>query len=251
MDFILLKRLLGELAVPPANVLLLILLGWLLGRRWPRLGRAVSLAGVLSLWLLSTPLVAGWLAQSVEDYPPLDLQQHVDAQAIVILAGGTRRDAPEYGSDVPRAATLQRMTYATAVARATHLPVAVSGGAMRAGEAEALVMKRFLERDFKVPVAWAETASRDTRENALYSYRMLKTQGIRRIVLVTTSAHMRRSVREFRAAGFEVIAAPTDFAAHDEFGLFQFVPMMQALGRSQVALHELLGEAVRDLATRF
>lgn len=246
MDFILLKRLLGELAVPPASVLLLIVVGWLIGRRWPRFGRGVSLGGVLSLWLLSTPIIADRIAQAVEGYPPLDLQQPVDAQAIVILAGGTRRDAREYGSDAPRPSTLQRMAYGTVVARATGLPVAVSGGTVLGGEAEALVMKRFLERDFQVPVAWAEHASRDTRENALYTYCLLEPQGIRRIVLVTTSAHMRRSVREFRAAGFEVIPAPTDFAARDEFGLFQFVPMMQALGRSQAALHELLGEAVRD-----
>jgi uncharacterized SAM-binding protein YcdF (DUF218 family) len=250
VDLILLKRVLGELAVPPSVILLMFLLGWLLSRRWPRLGRGVSTLGVVSLWLLSTPMVANRLARSIEDYPPFDLKSHVDAQAVVILAGGTRPHALEYGEDAPRPATLQRIAYGTDVARATGLPVAVSGGSVRGDEPEALVMKRFLEREFRVPVTWAETASRDTHQNAVYSYRMLHPPGIQRIILVTSSSHMRRSVQEFRAAGFEVIPAPADFARRDESGLFALIPRMDALTRSQETLHELLGEFARGRLAR-
>jgi uncharacterized SAM-binding protein YcdF (DUF218 family) len=111
-------------------------------------------------------------------------------------------------------------------------------------------MKRFLERQFRVPVTWVESASRDTHENAVFTHRMLHPNGIRRIVLVTSSSHMRRAVQEFRAAGFDVIPAPADFARRDEFDLFAYVPRTDALTRSQEALHELLGDAVRELLPR-
>jgi uncharacterized SAM-binding protein YcdF (DUF218 family) len=251
MDPILIKRLLGELVVPPAGPLLVVFLGWFLGRFRPRLGAFLSVAGVLSLWLLATPFIADRLVRSVEDYPPLDPDRPTGAQAIVILAGGTRHLAPEYGGeDAPKVYTLQRMAYGAAVARATHLPVAVSGGIVHGGEAEALVMKRFLERDFRQPVAWAETASRDTHQNAVFTARMLAPLGIHRIILVTSSPHMHRSIREFRAAGFEPVAAPAGMATQDDEGFWAFVPSMNGLSLSQMALHELIGDAVLRLTGR-
>lgn len=250
MDLLLIKRLLGELAVPPAGPLLLVFLGWLIGRRRPRLGGFLATTGIVALWLLSTPIIADRLARSVEDYPPLDLSQPIPAQAIVILAGGTRHQAPEYGEDAPTLSTLQRMAYGARVARATHLPVAVSGGVVLSGDPEALVMKRFLERDLATPVAWAETESRDTHENAEFTARLLQPLGIHSIILVTTGSHMRRSMLEFQAAGFDPVPAPAGMLTQDEDGFWVLVPKMQALSRSQLALHEIIGRAVMKLARR-
>ena len=50
----------------------------------------------------------------------------------------------------------------------------------------------------------------NTAEDALYSCRMLKEKGIRRVVLVTSAMHMPRSVTLFQHQGIEVIPAPAD-----------------------------------------
>src|SRR2546423_945279 len=78
------------------------LLGWgsgggAAGGGWLRLG-----GGLVSLWLLATPLVADALSRAAEGEPALDLTRAPPVQAIVILGGGDERlAAPEYGGGTP------------------------------------------------------------------------------------------------------------------------------------------------------
>ena len=53
----LLKKLIAMLVLPPAGPLLLAVLGLLLLRRRPRLGKSLAWSGFLLLWLLATPAV--------------------------------------------------------------------------------------------------------------------------------------------------------------------------------------------------
>ena len=85
--------------------------------RWRTVGLAVCATAVAALWLLATPVVASQLMKLVERYPALDLRRPVAAQAVVILAGGVRRYAPEYNDDAPNEATLMRLVYGARVAR--------------------------------------------------------------------------------------------------------------------------------------
>ena len=94
-----LKALVKALVLPPTGPLLVAALGLGLLRRAPRVGRLLAFAGVLSLLLLVVPAVSDLLRQCVGGSPLLDLERAKSAQAIVILGGGTRRDAPEYGGD--------------------------------------------------------------------------------------------------------------------------------------------------------
>lgn len=100
----------------------------MLGAR-PRLGRALAWLGVGSLFLLSLPVVSHALLRSLEP-PALDLRRPGEAQAIVILGGGVRRNAAEFGGDTLARLTLERVRYGALVARATRLPVLVSGGSV-------------------------------------------------------------------------------------------------------------------------
>src|SRR5215467_2002532 len=96
-DALWVKAILKAIVLPPTGPLLVALFGLGLARRFPRTGRAVAAAGVASLLLLSLPIVAYFLLGRLETYPPLALTDAKSAQAIVILGGGTRRHAPEYG----------------------------------------------------------------------------------------------------------------------------------------------------------
>src|SRR4249920_886495 len=97
MDFFLWRTALAALVLPAIGPLLLAIAGAaLLGRR-PRLGRALLWSGLGLLVALSTSLVSQGLVQLVEDSSPVTLAQARSAQAIVILGGGVRRHAPEFG----------------------------------------------------------------------------------------------------------------------------------------------------------
>jgi uncharacterized SAM-binding protein YcdF (DUF218 family) len=210
--------------------------------RWRRTGIALAATGTLSLWLLATPLVADALLQRTERYPPLDLAHPGAAQAIVILAGGVRINAPEYHRSAPGPTTLERVVYAARVAHATGLPVLVSGS-----HAETAAMSDVLEHDLAITPRWVENRSHDTHENARFSAAILSRDGVHEVLLVTSSAHMARSVREFEAAGIRAIAAPAAMWTRRERAAVLFVPNPDALMRSQRALYEVLGLAVQGL----
>jgi uncharacterized SAM-binding protein YcdF (DUF218 family) len=236
-----LKTLLKNLILPPAGPLLLALLGLALLKVRPRVGRIFLLAGLASLWLLSTPLVSDALTGLVEVYPPLDFRQAADAQAIVILGGGGQRPfAPEYQGPAAEPLLLERLSYGAYVAKKTGLPVLVTGFSI-----EARAMHDSLQRNFGVETRWIDTDAYDTFQNARNSARILSADNVHRIVLVTRSTHMRRSVQEFAAAGFDVVPAPVGILAMRDFSTLRYMPDPEALLRSHMAIYELIGEPVR------
>jgi uncharacterized SAM-binding protein YcdF (DUF218 family) len=241
MDLFTGRQILKSLVLPPAAPLLVAFAGLVLLHftRWRRTGTAVCACGLLSLWLLATPVIADRLLRATERYPALDLEHVPAAQAIVILAGGVRLGAPEYGGPAPNLPTLQRLAYGALVARTTKLPILVSGSGT-----EAAAMRDSLQRDFGIEVRWVENHSWDTQENAQLSAAILKSAGVDTILLVTSANHMYRAAADFRAQGLSVVPAPSGLWAQQEFRVRRWVPNIEALWRSQTALYEDLGDVV-------
>ena len=210
------KNILAALLLPPLGPLVLVALGLLLLGRRPRLGRIVAWSGLAVGVAMITPATVGKLIDGLEDIPVVDPVRLADAGAIVILSGGLRDYAPEYGGPTVNRVTLERVRYGARLARQSGLPVLVSGGtpsrqAGALGPGEAQLMKRVLEEDFRVPVRWVEGRSLDTRQNADFSAPMLREAGVGKVVLVTHAAHMHRAMEAFEQAGIAVIPAPTAF----------------------------------------
>lgn len=238
-----------SLILPPANLFLLILAGLAMWRRWPRAGRALAGTGVAALALLSMPAVAELFIRPLERMTrPLHAPERAGAQAIVVLAAGRLRNAPEYGRrDIPDYVALARLRYAAHLQRRTGLPVLVSGGTVgepAAGErpyALADAMATALREDFGVPVKWVEARSRDTAENAAFSAALLRAGEVRRVLLVTDAMHMARSRAAFERAGLEVTDAPTMFFTGQARSIHAWVPSAEGLRRSWYAMYELIG----------
>jgi uncharacterized SAM-binding protein YcdF (DUF218 family) len=242
MFLLYLKTAIKNLFLPPAGPLLVALAGLFMIKRRPVLGRSLVFIGIATLWLLSTPIVANLLQRMAEHYPPLDLRAAANAQAIVILGGGGQRlYAPEYDGPAAGPILLERLSYGAYVAHATNLPVLVTGF-----KVEALAMHATLARNFGIETRWVDSGAYDTFENARNSARLLKADGIQRIILVTHATHMRRSVEEFRTAGLDVVPAPLGMNDTTHIGL-GLQPYPDALLRSYAAINELVGEPIRAL----
>jgi uncharacterized SAM-binding protein YcdF (DUF218 family) len=252
VDLFIAKKALTALVLPPTGPLLVALVGLALLRRRPRWGRALAWLGVLSLLVLSLPLVSHALLRAVDQTPPLDFARTQAAQAIVILGGGIRRGALEYGGDTLGRLTLERVRYGAIVARRTKLPVLVSGGAVYGGSSEAELMKRALEDEFGVQARWTETRSRDTQSNAVQSAAILLPAGISRILLVAHGFDMPRATAEFASAGLHVTPAPTAVTVGSPLSAHpvEWLPGVSALQGSYYALYELLADAVRRALPR-
>jgi len=251
------KALFSTLVLPPGGPLLLAVAGGLLvllasGRR--RVVGAWALGiGLALTYALSTSAVAdalmGWVEGPAEG---LLTDERIRAMvreanppgAIVVLGGGVRYNPQEQPfRQWPNTRTLERIAHGAALARASGLPVLVSGGTPpRRDESEALVMARTLERSFGLKARWIEDGSGDTADNAKESARTLGQAGVTRIVLVTQAYHMRRARAAFEAAGLAVVPAPHGYHGGGPIESWgNFVPGPGAMQLSWLATHEAVG----------
>ena len=229
------------LLLPPGCLLVVAVMGALASRRMPRLGRSLSALSLVLLYALSMPYFAGKLVQALE---PAERNPVADrsGQAIVVLGGGAYFAAPEYGRDTVGTFTLARLRYAAHLHRELGTPILVTGGApLGTAGSEAELMEQALSGDFRIPVKWSEKESRNTLENARYSYRILSAVGVRRIYLVTSAWHMPRARLAFEGVGFSVIPAGTGFRSQLGLTVVDFLPNASALSSSSWLFHELIG----------
>jgi uncharacterized SAM-binding protein YcdF (DUF218 family) len=252
-DPVSLTYLVGAVVVPPTSLVLLGLLGVAVARR--RRGAGLALAGVslFGLLVLSLPAVAFWLMGRLEPPPLADPRAVGDARAIVVLGGGVARGAPDWGGDTVGLFTLQRVRYGARIARATGLPVLVTGAAPVEGRpGEAAMMRDVLTQEYGVPVRWFDERARTTAGNAREAAALLRRDGVQRVVLVTSAFHMPRARRAFEQAGLGVVAAPTGYLG-DAGGAFEathLVPGGDALRLSYVALREMAARVMYRVVDR-
>jgi uncharacterized SAM-binding protein YcdF (DUF218 family) len=258
-----LKPWLSAWLLAPASLLVLMglgaLLAWLAGRnpqhwlaRWRRAGQLGFALSFLALWLLCCQGFAAFLERSVLRPPPALAPEHVQArfvqdgiEAIVVLGGGLQPNAPEYGQAQLSDSSVRRLHYAAFLARRSGLPLAFSGGKgwadAQSSSTEAELAALWLKQLGLAAPKWLDAQSKDTAGNALFMARLLQSQGVQRIALVTHASHMPRAKLEFEAAGFTVLPAPTQFiGAQYGMGLDWFASA-QGLLHSRRVLHEILG----------
>jgi len=107
---------------------------------------------------------------------------------------------------------------------------------------EATLLQTFaLQLGLTAEQVLVETASRNTYENAAYSATMLRTHRLQRALLITSAAHMRRSVAVFHKQGIFPDTYPVDFHASTEVTPFSFLPSVGSLAKTTDVIHELVG----------
>ena len=235
------------IVLPPGGLVLIGLAGLALLGRSPRLGRVLVAAAAGLLLLLSLAPVDYALTRAVECCQPLDPEHIPSADVIVVLGGGITASAE---GPIPAPDTLERIAYGAGLARRTGLPILLSGGAVESAYPEARVMARALTDEFGLEARWLDTHSRTTAENATDTAALLRSLGLKRVLLVTSAVHMRRARAEFRRAGVDPIPAPAGSSGARLPGGLGWLPSARALSRSHAALYEIAGEIVAMLSGR-
>lgn len=237
----LLTNLIAAALLPPLSLVLLLAAGLVLCRR-RRLAWSLILLSTAALYALSTPWVGGLLQKTLEISVPVNPADLDTADAIVVLGGGRRVAAAEYGGDTVNGISLERLRYAALLHRASGLPILATGGKPGGGTlAEGRIMQRILQNEYGIAASWAEDASLTTWDNARLSAALLKDKGIRRIVLVTHAWHLRRAVPLFEAQGLGVVPAGLQFSDTRPDSILDLLPTPAGLRDSSLALHEWLG----------
>jgi uncharacterized SAM-binding protein YcdF (DUF218 family) len=241
LDFTYLK-ILQFLILPPASILLLLLVGSLLVLFRRNLGRLFIVAGFLLLYGLSiSPVSSALIAGLERGYRPVNVK-FVKADVIVVLGGGSI-DLSWLGlPPQPGEGSTQRLVAAVKLYRALHLPVLLTGGSgdpaqPHLSDADAMARTAMdlgvSEKDIII-----ENKSRNTLESARAVKGMLKGN---RILLVTSAYHLKRSVALFKKQGFDVVPAPAGYRSEQrQLKYFSFIPSAGNLSSSSLALAEYL-----------
>lgn len=238
----LLTNILASALLPPFSLVLLLVIALVLHRKRPRMALSLILLVAMALYALSTPWVGGVLLKSLEVSSPVNLHAPPPADAIVVLGGGRRTRAQEYGGDTLNSYSLERLRYAARLHRATQLPLLVTGGKPGGGSvSEGALMRSVATEELHTPIRWVEEAALTTWDNARFSTPILKKAGVKRIFLVTDAAHLRPAVPLFEQQGLQVLPAGVHFATTQIDSPLSLLPSASGLRDSSYALHEWLG----------
>lgn len=254
LDYSVFKSLLLVAVLPPVPMLTLAAWGGWRLRRQRRGGGWLLALGLMLTWLSATEAAGELLSRAAGQPAPLGATEIAAMRgqtggAVLVLGGGVRRQAPEYGLGVPNEVTAERLAYGVFLARRSGWPLGFSGGigwmAEKLSQSEASIVARTAAEDYGLPLRWAEGTSRDTRENAANTLPMLAKAGVKQVVLVTHEEHMRRSMRAFEAVaaplGIRIVAAPVGLIPDGLSGLGDWCPSASGFARVRYVVYETLG----------
>jgi uncharacterized SAM-binding protein YcdF (DUF218 family) len=239
MEFIITKTLL-LLMLPPASILALMIMGFLLLWSHRLLGRMLITAAFLLLYGLSISPVSDALISPLEaGYRPVDVKS-VKADVIVVLGGGAV-DLSALGLEsMPSTGSIGRMVAAVKLYRFLHIPIVITGGAGDPGRpqlSDAAPMAR-IALDLGVPKKdiTVDNASFNTQASAR---NMKDSFAGKRMILVTSAYHLKRSVALFQAQGLEVFPQPSAFLSGQRSrSFYTAIPSLEFLNISSIALSE-------------
>ncbi|MCP3098756.1 YdcF family protein [Myxococcus sp. K15C18031901] len=250
--FLFLSKVLDLFLAPLTWALLLLLLGRVRRLR-PAVSRALSVAGLGVLYAFSSEGVATALTRAVEAGARDTSRPDVTYDAVIVLGGALDPSATERTGQPEYNAAVERVLRGFELLREDRArQVLLSGGSLDPSP-EAVVEADVLSRQLQ---AWGipaerivtEGRSRNTRENAVESARIVQERGWRTLLLVTSAAHMPRAAGCFAAVGLHPDTLPVDARTPSErAGRSSWLPRAGFLNQSTDALRELAGRAVYRL----
>lgn len=241
---LLFNKLLPLLFLPFGIVCGLVLLAIVLKKRWP------GVLALLVLYFSSISFVSDRLMGLLEyRYLPLAVADAGPADAIVVLGGILGPATPE-GFMANWSDSVERFEAGVALVQAGRAPRLVFTGARREWigreTTEGEELRRLAIARGVAPEKILVTRFVDnTATEAAAVADLMKADGQKRIILVTTSWHMPRSVYLFRKAGVDCQPFPVDFHLDRTraVNFYDFVPSAGAWQGTETALREFYGYA--------
>jgi len=236
----------------PVTPIALLLLTAIVFRRHARISLLCSTLAFTVVLICGNGWFVGAMMRSLES-ASVPLEQSAVADAIVVLSGGTLPAIyPRTTVEVTDAG--DRVLYAAELFRQHRAPrVVVTGGVATGGIKErpaADDMADLLERlGVDRSAVIIERNAQNTHEHAVNLCPMLARTNIRRVLLVTSAVHMRRSLGVFRhtCPALDYTPAPTDFRSVRGVPvpwyrhLARIVPTVHSMVDFSDVAHEYLG----------
>ncbi len=251
--FFLASKILWFLVQPIVIILLIGTSGVLaLLMKMPRLGLGLVGTSFLVMAIVSlTPLGLLMLGVLENRFPKPQLPE--DVTGIVVLGGSFDTRIGRTRGELELNDAADRITTTLALARQfPNARVIFSGGAASILEEDitesSMAQKLFDALGLPAERLELEDRSRNTVENAVFTREIAQPKPGETWLLVTSAAHMPRSVGCFRVAGFDVLPYPTDYQTPSGDALLRpSATTIRNVEKVHFAIREYLGLAVYRL----
>ncbi len=194
-------------------------------------------------YLLSIKPVANLLLEPLESITYAD----TNASSVLVLGGGANSSA--ILKAYPGA--FKREFYGFYLAKEKGLPLVFSGGGTKrikeanSAKSDFALMQKLSNSKLKI---YYEDKSLNTKQNAQYSAKLFtKLKLTKNIYLVTSAYHMRRAIIYFKKAGFIISPKAVDYRVDKEYNFYDYLPNMNSLKNSYLAIHEYIGILVAKI----
>ena len=246
MMFFFLSKILSFLLSPFTYLILLLI--WLFFCRNPRKQKKILLFSICFVFFFGNSFVLDECVRLWE--VPLNSSKKKTYDIGIVLSGmvmyDAKNDISKFNSNVDR--LLQVLPKLKRKEIEYLLISGGSGDLYHPENKEAEILRRYLTSiDWDTRNFLFESESRNTFENAKYSALLLKEKFVslqnKKILLITSAGHMRRSIACFKAQGIEVdYLCSNRFSGSRKFE-FQhcFIPNMGAFSGWNHLLHEMVG----------
>lgn len=183
-----------------------------------------AIAAALPL-LFASPRVAGGLQRLAESSARDTSRRDVRYDAAIVMGGGDERIAA--AGEVVRQGRARYVLYS---------------GAVSAWDARH-ARKRLRAAGVPDESIVIDDRSRNTRENAVESSRIVAARGWRSLLLVTSAVHVERALGCFRDLGLDPDVLPVERSAGQDPDA-GWLPQRRAMAVSRAAVHEFIGRVM-------
>ena len=229
--------------------LALIVLAALLWRKRLRGFALANAALAVFIYIIgATPLPDALLRSLENPYVGVKLDALPACDAVVMLGGALDPSRHEVGG-LHLTIAADRIVAALEMIRLGKAPVLVCGGSgvnvdgVEKVEAD-LFKKALIERRVPVPEIISLGHCANTRDEATRTHTLAQQRGWRRVLLVTSAAHLRRATATFRTLGIEVVPVPCNFfttLSIQRTRSFIGIPRLVGFEKVAVWMHENIG----------
>ena len=252
--FVFLSKLIPLFIYPLGLSCISLAIALLFFKKRPAVARGSIIFALVVLLFSSNSWVSLNLVKSLE-WQYADQKELPSAEAIVVLGGATRSQfPPRRGVDLMEQG--DRIIYAAQLYLQKKAPIIIlSGGRIDwrgKGKSESSDMKDILT-SLGIPseAILEEPNSLNTYQNAVNVKKILESNNISKVLLVTSAIHMPRSIQIFQRQKINAIPAPTDFHVSEgelnetvstpKAAILNLLPMTKNIHMLTSAIKEYIG----------
>lgn len=202
---------------------------------------------IVILYVFSLEPVSNWLWHNMEKDAKSTVKPDLEYDVVVMLGGMASGESSESWGSTDYNGAVERMlrTYEllrTGKAKRALISCGTTNPEVRIAIESRVVVEQLVSWGIDRGRLVVEDQSRNTRENAVESARIIREQGWTSVLMVTSAFHMRRAAACFRAVGLRVDLMPVDYRSYDSSRFSsRKLPRVDSLEQCTQALREMFG----------